>query len=277
MKVETEQLLSIGRFARLTGLTVKALRHYDEQGLLVPARVDEWTGYRSYAPAQARDAIAIRRLRALELPLEEVAAVLHGDDEAVRERLAAHRARLEGRAAEVRQLISALDLLIEGKEPLVQETTIDVRLEQVPALRVAAIGGRVHVDEMFRFVPDTIERLVDWAAERGIECRQTLTLLREPVLGIVNDSLDVQVGIEVPDGVEGDELVLVRTVPAARAAVHVHRGPYEGLQAVYEPLREWILAHGLRPGDETYELHVANPGNTASAEDYLTRVCWPVA
>jgi DNA-binding transcriptional MerR regulator len=46
MKVETERMLSIGRFARLTGLTVKALRHYDELGLLRPAHVDGWTGYR---------------------------------------------------------------------------------------------------------------------------------------------------------------------------------------------------------------------------------------
>ena len=54
MKVETGELLSIGRFARLSGLTVKALRHYDAEGLLRPAHVDEWTGYRYYTAEQAR-------------------------------------------------------------------------------------------------------------------------------------------------------------------------------------------------------------------------------
>jgi protein phosphatase len=53
MRVETATMVTIGRFARLTGLTVKALRHYDELGLLKPARVDAWTGYRWYEPAQA--------------------------------------------------------------------------------------------------------------------------------------------------------------------------------------------------------------------------------
>ena len=86
MKVETGELLSIGRFARLSGLTVKALRHYDDQGLLEPAHVDEWTGYRYYTADQARDAIAIRRLRELELPLDEIAAVLRADPDTVRER-----------------------------------------------------------------------------------------------------------------------------------------------------------------------------------------------
>ena len=71
MKVETEGLLSIGRFAFLTGLTVKALRHYDEIGLLRPMHVDGWTGYRWYGLEQARVADAIRRLRELEIPLDE--------------------------------------------------------------------------------------------------------------------------------------------------------------------------------------------------------------
>lgn len=47
--LETGELLSIGRFARISGLTVKALRHYDDVGLLRPARVDDATGYR-YSP-----------------------------------------------------------------------------------------------------------------------------------------------------------------------------------------------------------------------------------
>lgn len=277
MKVETDELLPIGRFARLTGLTVKALRHYDAEGLLGPARVDEWTGYRYYTASQAEDAITIRRLRELELPLDEVAAVLHADPDTVRERLAVHRARLQGRAVEVQQLIGELDLLIEGKEPLVQRTTVEPRLEQIPELRMAVIGDRVAVDDMFTFVPATCERLVGWLAGRGHECRDPLvTFLREPVLGIENDSLDAEVGLPVPEGEAGDDVVTVRTYPAVRAAVHEHRGPYETLPTLYEPLRAWIVAHGLEPGTQTREVCVAHPGNTADEQDYVTRICWPV-
>ena len=64
--------LAIGQAARLAGVTAKALRHYDRIGLLRPAAVDESTGYRRYAAAQVEQARLIRRLRALELPLEEV-------------------------------------------------------------------------------------------------------------------------------------------------------------------------------------------------------------
>jgi DNA-binding transcriptional MerR regulator len=277
MKVETDELLSIGRFARLSGLTVKALRHYDDQKLLSPAHVDEWTGYRYYTPAQADDAITIRRLRELELPLDEIAAVLPAGPETLRERLVVHRARLQGRAVEVQQLVRTLDLLIEGKEHLVQETMVEPRIEDLPELRMAVIADRVTVDDMFTFVPGAIERLMAWLTERSLECGNPVTFLRDPAEGIENDSLEVEVGVEVAEGTEGDELVSVKTYPAVRAAVHEHRGPYDGLPAIYEPLREWVVANGLQTGEQTREIYVAHPGNTSDPREYLTRVCWPVS
>ena len=151
------------------------------------------------------------------------------------------------------------------------------RIEELPALRMAVMADRVTVDDMFTFVPGAIERLIAWLAERGFECRTPVTFLRDPVDGIENDSLEVETGVEVPEGVEGDQLVSVRTYPAVRAAVHEHRGPYEGPPAVYEPLREWVVASGLRPGEQTREIYVANPAGTADPREYLTRVCWPVS
>jgi DNA-binding transcriptional MerR regulator len=64
-----DDLLPIGRFAKATRLSVKALRHYDELGLLRPAFVDPSSGYRYYRPAQANQAEAIRILRSVEMPL----------------------------------------------------------------------------------------------------------------------------------------------------------------------------------------------------------------
>jgi DNA-binding transcriptional MerR regulator len=110
-------LLPIGRFARLTGLTVKALRHYDELGLLAPAAVDPGSGYRLYAPAQCVRAEAIRRLRRLELPLDEVAVLLETTDpELVRRVLVGHQRRTAERAAELNVVLQELQPLIDGKE-----------------------------------------------------------------------------------------------------------------------------------------------------------------
>ena len=124
-----EELLPIGRFARFSGMTVKALRHYDEIGLLKPARVDESSGYRYYALAQARRAEAIRRLRSLEVPLDEIRSLIDVDPSSLREQLAVHRARIEGRAVETRQILDELDRLIDGQEELVPEAKDAIRFE----------------------------------------------------------------------------------------------------------------------------------------------------
>ena len=111
------ELMSIGRFARLTGLTVKALRHYDEVGLLRPASVDGETGYRSYGAEQVRRAEAIRALRRLELPLDDVATLLTTDDPALLRRvLVDHQRRTAVRSAELKIVLQGLQPLIDGKE-----------------------------------------------------------------------------------------------------------------------------------------------------------------
>ena len=115
------ELMSIGRFSRRSGLSVKALRHYGELGLLTPAAVDEESGYRFYAAPQLEQADAIRRLRRLELPLDEIRRLLETSDEAaVREVLERHQRRLASRAAEFRAARQQLQALIDGKETVME-------------------------------------------------------------------------------------------------------------------------------------------------------------
>ena len=124
METRRTDLLPIGRFARLTGLTVKALRHYDELGLLVPAAVDPDSGYRLYAPEQCRRGETIRRLRRLELPLDHVAALLEADDpQAVRRLLVDHQRRIAERSAELNAIRQELQPLIDGKETVMDTPT----------------------------------------------------------------------------------------------------------------------------------------------------------
>jgi DNA-binding transcriptional MerR regulator len=85
--------VSIGRFARLSGLTIKAPRHSAELKLLEAREVDPETGYRYYGLDQVEGVVRVRTLRGLDLPLDEI-HVLLGDPDAGAERLKAHRERL---------------------------------------------------------------------------------------------------------------------------------------------------------------------------------------
>lgn len=106
------ELLTIGRFARLAGLSVGALRHYDDLDLLRPARIDPSTGYRQYRRDQVEAARSIVRLRDLEVPLETIRELLATDDQVLQRRLLRdHRTRIEARTARLQRVLHILGQL----------------------------------------------------------------------------------------------------------------------------------------------------------------------
>lgn len=120
-----DDLLPIGRFARLCGLSVGALRHYDELDLLRPADVDRFTSYRRYRRDQLETARVIARLRDLEVPIEEIRAILGTDDPAEQRRqIAEQRRRAQARADRLHYQLHVLTQLSIGKEPLVAARAI---------------------------------------------------------------------------------------------------------------------------------------------------------
>src|SRR5260221_8196000 len=100
---ETEpagDLIPIGRFSKLAGLSVPQLRHYDRRGILPPAARDGHSGYRYYREAQAAAARAIALLRSIDVPLADVQELLVAPEPArVRRVFAEHRLRVEQRLA----------------------------------------------------------------------------------------------------------------------------------------------------------------------------------
>jgi len=109
--------LTIGQVARLSGLTTRALRHYDKLGVLRPAEVDGENRYRLYGRDQVETARQVRVLRELEVPLDEVRRIVADpDSEDAARRIAAHRARIEARLTELRTTYYFLGKLAGGQE-----------------------------------------------------------------------------------------------------------------------------------------------------------------
>jgi len=150
-----DDLLPIGRFARLAGLSVGALRHYDELGVLTPADVDPETGYRRYRTSQLEDARTIARLRELEVPLEEIRDVLAADDPADRaRRLDAHRARIEARTYRLQRVLHHVRGVTERKEPIVSTPPGPPELDQATR-RALAVGLFNHTWTLLELHPRT--------------------------------------------------------------------------------------------------------------------------
>ena len=273
--MELTEELSIGTFSRVSGLTVKALRHYDEIGLLEPARVDEWTGYRYYGLEQARTAEAIRRLRALEVPLDEIRALLGADEPVVRERLAVHRARLEGQAVETKRILDELDRIIDGREKLVPDSTQlapELEVKDVPARRVAVIAERVHMEEMGKVVPRTIEQVA-----HAVGMRHTGPPFCRCAAPDEEGYFETEIGWPVRDDVEVEAPVEIAEYPAATALIMKHVGPYEELGRSYRVMAEQLEERGLSPASAPVEWYESDPQQVPDPKDYVTIIEWPVA
>ena len=131
-------LVPIGDFSRMTHLSVKALRFYHDQGLLEPARIDQSSGYRYYEPSQVPLAQVIRRLRDLDMPLDQVRAVVKAPDVETRTReIIAHLTAMEAKLAELQTSVSSLRALLEGTA-----ARPEIEFRSIPATRALAVRPR---------------------------------------------------------------------------------------------------------------------------------------
>ncbi|KAF0847133.1 MerR family transcriptional regulator [Nocardia caishijiensis] len=140
------ELITIGAFARVCGLNASALRFYADAGVLVPALVDEDTGYRYYTPDQAAPACLIRHLRAVDMPLPAVAAVLAEPDPTRATRLLdAHLTEIRRRRAEFDAAAAAAHRALGGYvRPLPDRTERGPELSPLDsAEETVRIGGPV--------------------------------------------------------------------------------------------------------------------------------------
>jgi len=130
-----DELITIGRFARLSGLSVATLRHYDDVDLLAPADVDPASGYRRYRRDQVGAARLIRSLRWVDLPIDEIRQILAGTD--AHELLARHRRRLEREQGHLAAKLRDVDRFLADR------SVADRSLADLPS-RSLRTGGPEH-------------------------------------------------------------------------------------------------------------------------------------
>ena len=115
--------MGIGEFAKRSRLSAKALRLYDELGLLQPARVDEGSGYRFYEPGQLKQARLIAALRQLQVPLAEIKAVLPLEPAQAAERVRVIWAATEAEHTARRALAAYLVDELSGQRSVMYEVS----------------------------------------------------------------------------------------------------------------------------------------------------------
>jgi DNA-binding transcriptional MerR regulator len=259
--------MQIGDFARSCRLSVKALRHYDDVGLLHPDFVDPDTGYRYYRREQARTAVAISMLRSIGLSIPSVRALLAGGDQVFDDVLREERDRLAREEARIQHALHSVDHLLRAQALMPH----DVVLRQEPARHVVVRPGvtsvETHVDDTAALVYELVAALDRAGISYG-----------DPVGCLLPDAMDGSFAIEVfatvsaPRSVDGLEL---RRLPACTGAVATHVGSYESLGLAHHGLLAWTQEHGYRAAGVLREIYVDDPREVAD-EARVTEVVLPV-
>ena len=131
-------MFTIGEFAQLTEITVKALHHYDEVGALRPAEIDPTTRYRRYSASQLRPALRLRALREADVPLTKLAAVVD-DRSAI--------AVLEGHRVEQAAVRAAQDLAHTRAIAIVEALAVESHVQVRDAAAQPYVGTVLRIDE----------------------------------------------------------------------------------------------------------------------------------
>ncbi|HTZ93088.1 MAG TPA: MerR family transcriptional regulator [Streptosporangiaceae bacterium] len=245
-------MVSIGEFARLGGVSVRTLRHYDEIGLLPPATVDPDTGYRGYSAAQLGQINRIVALKELGLSLAQVRRLLDGVTLGeLRGMLLLRRAQLEHELDQHRNQLLGVEARLRSIAREDGMPADDIVAKTIPATGVVVIAGRAPGFGAGNIVP-VVNQLVTQFDQLGMQDR-----VKEAGPRVIfyerEHGADVTVFLGLPVTEPPADLPApagYRVLPEIEAAVAVRSGPAASIfPMVYQDLVRWIEEHGYRPVD----------------------------
>ena len=265
-------LLGIGQTARLFGMSVRTLRYYDQIGLLEPEAVNGRTGYRYYSSRQFERLNTIRYLRALDVPIERIAAFFEGRD------VGLMRGIFEDQLATVRDRqreLARIEQKILGRLDQIDQATGarlgDVEVVELPERRMVslseAFSPEADLEPLIRDLGSR-SRLDDAIFLGKVGVSVSLDDLRAREFGRLSS---VFIAVEEADGHEGDEDV----IPAGRFARVRFRGAHRDAAPYYAKALDHMEEAGLSPCGGSIETTLIDAGMTSDESQFVTEIQVP--
>jgi effector-binding domain-containing protein len=264
-----KNLVSIGRFSLLCRLTVKALRHYDELGLLKPATVDPQTGYRYYSVAQVVEANRIRQLREIEMPLDEIRAILRGNNtDEWRPRLEIHRKRMEDRIGRTESVLSAINRLLQQVGSSVKQELVEKKLD--PQL-IVSCRTYTSLSRIGDAIGQAFTRIYSHIGKNPVRpAGPCFTLYHDEEFDPEN--IDIEIGVPVSEPIAEAEEIVLSELPGGRFLCAVHSGPYDTLNDFYRELGAHIAEHEIETVGPSREVYIVGCDKVKDSADYRTEI-----
>lgn len=263
----------IGEFSKMGKTTIKTLHYYDRMGLLRPAAVDGSTGYRLYTTRQLFELHRIQALRQAGLSVDEVVAIVGGEDPQpiLEQRQTEITQELRDREAQLARI--AFMLSHEEKEFFMD---YQATIKDIPSCIVYSKQLTVPDYSAYFEVIPAIGRAIT-AANPTLQCATPeycfITYLdgeyKEHDITIEYNEAVTSFGVET-DG------IIFREMPAVTVASVMHRGSYQNLPQAYAFAVDWVEKNGYRIADSFRESYIDGVWNNTLEEDWLTEIQIPI-
>lgn len=272
--MENEKQLTIGEFARLCGVTVKTLRHYEKVGLVVPAVVDDFTHYRYYSPCQMQKMNAIKSLKRLGFHLDEIAEIF--DEETIRPEADALDVKIAQATEQIEALRRRLRALKAIRKSYDNKPRDGIEFCALPEIIVAFNRRRISdYQELFDFLPN---QLGPEMARLGCECTEPGYCYVSRLSDTYAAGFDIEYAEQVVEAKKQSSLIAFRTVEAVPLAACLnYYGNYDGLDEAARRLTAEVEAMGYHPTAPARYSFVDGIWNQADPAKWLTVVQLPVA
>lgn len=267
---EPPGLYRIGMFAAMNHVTIKTLRHYDEQGLLKPQHVDELNGYRYYLASQIADLHQILALKRMGFSLEDIKAIRSG--KTGKELLISKKQDI---LREIAQLTAKLALV----ESYLMEENMDlstpILVKSLPEVIVATMRQRI----------ENYDALFDLMPRMGAEMEQLGCICAEPSYcfmkyleeGYKEEQILIEVCEAVTETKKDSELVQFKVLPKVEEAACIfHKGSYDTLPKSFACLLKFIEKNGYEICGNIRESYIDGVWNKETADEWLTEIQIPV-
>ena len=262
-------MLRIGEFSKLSMLTVKALRYYEKEGLLVPSSVDERTGYRLYETAQLSDAASIKALRQLGFSIDEVRSHISGAP--IRDALRQKEAELRQRQNDISSMLSIIKFLLEDKEMKYQAVVKDIG-ECVVYSEERTLGSFA---EITRLALESAQECV--RLNPDIECVKPDYCFCEYLDGEYRETdIHARYSQAVTRAGAENGRIKFRRLPKTNVLCIYHRGPYDMLGEAYAYIYNYAKANGYKPSGFARECYIDGIWNKDDPCDWLTEIQLPI-
>ncbi|MCI8398958.1 MAG: MerR family transcriptional regulator [Oscillibacter sp.] len=269
-------MLKIGEFSKLSRLTVRRLRSYDEAGLLRPASIDPFTGYRYYSESQLPTANRITALKDMGLSQPAIRQALQcWEDPAALERfLLAQRDAAQEEAARAARRLRLLDTAIDRLRKDEKQMKYDVTIKTIPERYVASV--RMVIPSYYR-EGDLWHIYCQETARMNIQDGDPVFCLAVYHDGEFKDSdVDVEIQKTVAGTYQDTEHVKFKTVPAVEVASATFQGSYEQISDVNEAVTAWVNDNGYAFAGLFFNIYHVSPHETRNPDEFVTEVCYPI-